>query len=142
MGDVSKERTRLMDQVQSVFEVFDLFLGFGSLAAAGFFFFLYRLARDRQVSFQNATPHEGVIIEIIGRQRPVIEYEFGGKTIQFRSSLNAPGAKVGQRVDLELSTSGTARIKSSGHAVITTGLLLTSLAFALTGCYFLIERLA
>ncbi len=131
-----------MDQAQSIFEVFDLFFGFGSLASAGFFFFLHRVVRKRQVSFQNATSHEGVIIELGGRRRPVVEYEFGGKTIQFQSSLNTPGAKVGQRIDLELSPNGTARIESSGHATIATGLLLTSLAFSLAVCYFLVERFA
>ena len=131
-----------MNQAKEMFEIFDLFFGFGSIASSGFFYFLYKIVKERQAKFGNSISHEGVVIELNGHAHPVVEYERNGKTIQFTSSINAPGVKVGQKIDLELSPNGVARIKSNGHAAIQTGLLLTSIAFLVAGCIFLFKRFA
>ena len=125
-----------------MFDVFDVFFGFGSLAGAGFFLFLYKLVKDRHEPFRNALAGEGVITAVTARQYPVIEYQRDGKTVQFRSDLSAPGARVGQRIDIEIDPQGAARIRSSGHGVIKAGLLVSSVAFAVTGIVFLVKRFA
>lgn len=131
-----------MEKAKEIFDIFDLFFGFGSIAAAGFFYFMYKIMKERQVPFKNATSHEGVVIGLNNRAHPIIEYVSNGKTIQFTSSINAPGVKVGQSIDLELSPNGVVRIKSNGHAAIVIGLLLASLAFLVAGCIFLFKRFA
>ena len=131
-----------MNYAKDIFDIFDLFFGFGSIASAGFFYFISKVIKDRQEKFTNATTHEGIVIDLNYDAYPVIEYEISGKTIQFTSNINAPGAKVGQKIDLELSPNGVARIKSNGHAAIRIGLLLTSVAFLVAGCIFLLKRFA
>jgi hypothetical protein len=131
-----------MYQAKEMFDIFDLFFGVGSIASSGFFYFIYKIVKERQAKFRNSTSYDGVVIEINNRAYPVVEYERNGKTIQFTSGINAPGAKVGQRIDLELSPNGVARIKSNGHAAIQIGLLLTSIAFLVAGCIFLLKRFA
>ena len=129
-----------MGQTKEMFEIFDLFFGFGSIVSAGFFYFIYKVMKERQAKFLNATSSEGLVIDLIHDGYPVIEYESKGKTIQFTSSINAPGVKVGQKIELELSPNGVARIKSNGHAAIKIGLLLASIAFLVVGCIFLFKR--
>lgn len=129
-----------MGQAKEMFEALDLFFGFGAIASSGFFYFIYKIVKERQAKFRNSTSYEGVVIEINKRAYPVVEYEKNGKTIQFTSSINAPGAKIGQRIDLEISPNGEARIKSNGHAAIQIGLLLASIAFLVAGCIFLFKR--
>jgi hypothetical protein len=129
-----------MNFAKDIFDIFDLFFGFGSIASAGFFYFLYKVVKERHEKFSNAISLEGVVIDFNAHAYPVVEYERGGKIIQFTSAINAPGAKVGQRIDLELSPNGVARIKSNGHAAIQKGLLLASIAFFVAGCFFLIKR--
>lgn len=129
-----------MEKADELFEIFDVFFGFGAIAAAGFFYFIYITMKQRQAQFQHAVTQEGLIIELTNRAYPVIEYERDGKTIQFTSSINAPGARVGQKIDLEISPKGVARIKSNGHAAIQIGLLLTAIAFLVAGGIFLTKR--
>ena len=131
-----------MNQAKEMFEIFNLFFGFGSIVSSAFFYFIYRIAKERQARFAHSIPHEGVVVELSRYTYPVVEYERNGKTIQFTSSISAPGVKVGQKIDLELSTNGVARIKSNGHAAIQKGLLLTSIAFFVAGCIFLFKRFA
>ncbi len=129
-----------MEKANALFEIFDLFLGFGAIAAAGFFYFIYKTVKERQTQFQHAVTQEGVVIDLTNRAYPVIEYERNGKTIQFTSNINAPGARVGKKIDLEISPKGIARIKSNGHAAIRIGLLLTAIAFLVAGGIFLTKR--
>ena len=129
-----------MGRANEIFEIFDLFLGFGSIAASGFFYFIYKIVKERHTKFRNSTLYEGMVIEINNRTYPVVEYEKNGKTIQFTSSISVPGVKIGHRIDLEISPNGVARIKSNGHAAIQIGLLLTSIAFLVAGCIFIYKR--
>ncbi len=131
-----------MEQAKDILNIFDLFFGFGSIVSAGFFYFIYQAMKERHDKFKNSISHEGIVIDAGHRSHPVIEYESGGKTIQFTSSLNAPGVKAGQKIDLELSQNGVARIKSNGHTAILIGLMLTSVTFLVAGCIFLLNRFA
>lgn len=125
---------------ENMFEIFDLFFGFGSIATSGFFYFIYRIAKERQEKFRDSILLEGVVTGLNGSAFPIVEYECNGKTIQFTSSINAPGVKIGQKIDVEVASNGVARIKSNGHAAIQVGLLLTSIAFLVAGCIFLLKR--
>jgi len=131
-----------MWEANAIDGVFELFWGFGGLASTGFFYFIYRLVAGRQAQFRRATALEGLIIEVGPRSYPVVEYEKDGKTHQFRSGLSAPGAQVGQRIDIEVSPNGVARIRSNGHTVIARGLLIASIACLVAGCVALAVRFA
>lgn len=128
-----------MNGIDNIFDIFEIFFGFGSIAAAGFFYFLYKIIRSRQEAFRHASSCEGVIISRV-RNYPVVEYEYNGVKRQFQSTISAPGARVGQKIDLQVTKDGTARIVASGHAAIRIGLLAASIAFVVAGFIFLFQR--
>ncbi len=133
------------EQAKALFDSVETIFGVAASGGALFFLFLYWVSHRQNRHFRHASVQEGTIIDVIAfgrRARPVVAFEHNGKTIQFTSSLAAPGCLVGQRIDLDVTAKGTARIRSSGHSALPLFLLVASVVLAIVASVLLTGRFA
>lgn len=120
------------------------FTGFIAIAASFIFFSLYLMKIQQNKKFKNSTLIEGRIVALqraAGGENsgyyPTIEYNYLGNTVSFKNTLTIHGASVGQKIDIQVTTDGDARVETAGDSVVSSVLLLISLIGTLFGLFLI-----
>ncbi len=130
----------VMDSLSSIFDLLDSVGPFMFLLVGLLFLGIAGVMIRENLQFARALPTEGTIVSVSGsgqRTYATIEYPTPGGVSQFTSSMATPGAKAGQRIDIEINDAGKARVRSPSHGQMAIVIVVVALPLAAAGVYLI-----